>query len=240
MKFAFLADIHGNYDALKAVVNELPSVDRLVVLGDVLGYYPFFGECIDELEKAGTEYIRGNHEAYQMNVLQRPKHPIFDWFYSYFEENASDRDRYWLKNLQAEKSLQLQEQTLKLFHGSPWSVSEYIYPDFLEWSRFDSIDADIIVLGHTHRPMDVHRGKKRIINPGSVGQPRDSNPHASYAIYDDETQQLQFCRTRYDTHRLRETMRDLGHDEKYIDILISPCEKSVEHSWIPKTNTPLF
>jgi len=230
LKFAFLADIHGNYDALKAVVNELPSVDRLVVLGDVLGYYPFFGECIDELEKAGTEYILGNHEAYQMNILQKPSSPIFDWFYRYFEENASDRDRYWLKNLKVEKSIQLKDAKLKFFHGSPWNISEYIYPDFLEWSRFDSIDADIIVLGHTHRPMDVHNGKKRIINPGSVGQPRDCNPQASYAIYDDETQQLQFYRTNYDASRLIEAMSDLNHDEEYINVLLSPWEKSVRHS----------
>jgi putative phosphoesterase len=225
LKLAFLADIHGNYDALKAVVNELPSVDRLVVLGDVLGYYPFFGLCLDEMEKAGAEYISGNHEAYQMNLLQRPAQPIFDWFYGYFEENASDRDRYWLENLQVEKSLKLQEQTLKFFHGSPWSISEYIYSDFSEWSRFDDLDEDIIVLGHTHVPMDLYWNKKRIINPGSVGQPRDGNPQASYAIYDDESQKLQFFRINYDAHRLIEVMHDLGHDEKCINILLSPGGK---------------
>lgn len=225
MKLTFLADIHGNYDALKAVINELPSVDRLVVLGDVLGYYPYFSLCLDELGKAGAEYIGGNHEAYQMNLLQRPDQRIFDWFYKYFEENASDRDRYWLKNLQVEKTLKLQGQTLKFYHGSPWSITEYIYSNFTDWSRFDSIDADIIVLGHTHIPMDVSNGKRRIINPGSVGQPRDRNPHACYAIYDDETQELRFYRTHYDNSRLIEIMRDLGHDERYVNILLPPGGK---------------
>lgn len=222
MKVAFLADIHGNYDALRAVVDELPSVDYLLVLGDVLGYYPFFDLCLDELEKAGAQYVCGNHEAYQMNLLPRPSHPIFEWFYRYFEEQASAHNRDWLKSLKAEKSLRLQDQTLKIFHGSPWSLSEYIYPDFSDWSRFDNIDADLIVLGHTHRPMEVRNGKKRIINPGSVGQPRDDNSRACYAIYDAENQELQLRRTHYNTHRLIEALRDLGHDEKYINIFRAP------------------
>jgi putative phosphoesterase len=228
VKIAVLADIHGNCDALKAVLNHLPSVDLIIVVGDVLGYYPFFETCIDDLMKVNAVCILGNHEAYQMNLLTRPNDPIIDWFHSFYNTNASERTNDWLVNLKDTYTLKVNGTLLSVFHGSPWGVSEYIYPDHKRWNRFRNVNADIILLGHTHLPMDILWNRKRIINPGSVGQPRDGNPKASYVLYEEDSQQVRFCRVLYDPTRVVETMRDMGCDEEYLTILFRDSNKHPE------------
>jgi putative phosphoesterase len=228
MKLAVLADIHGNSEALKAVLNDLPSVDFIIVAGDVLGYYPFFEACVDDLVTVNAVCILGNHEAYQMNLLSRPKDTISEWFHSFYNTNASKRTNDWLINLKNTYTLQSNRTLLKVFHGSPWSISEYIYPDHKKWHRFTGVNADIIILGHTHRPMDILWDQKRIINPGSVGQPRNSNPKASYVIYEGESREVRFCRVDYDPTRVLEAMKDVGCDEEYLTILTRDNRRSRE------------
>ena len=88
---------------------------------------------------------------------------------------------------------------ISVYHGSPWDPQEqYIYPDFREWERFASVDADIIVMGHTHRPLHEKVAGKCIINPGSCGQPRDGIPGAPYAIVDTESREVVMARAEYD------------------------------------------
>ena len=93
MRIAILSDIHGNYDALRSVLNRIPSVDYLIVAGDVLGYYPFFNSCIEELDKADALTIAGNHEYHQLNFISRPNHPIIEWFCKYFEKEANPKSK---------------------------------------------------------------------------------------------------------------------------------------------------
>lgn len=216
MKVALLSDVHGNIDALQAVLEDLPAVDAVIVAGDVLGYYPFFEECITALQKVGALCLCGNHEAYQRASLPLPPKPVLQWFWRLFDSEASRNARDWLEGLSTSLEVLFKEERVMVCHGSPWSAGEYVQPDSVAWHRFERILADTIVLGHTHRPMKVRWGRKLIINPGSVGQPRDGDPRAAYALFDADKREVVFRRVPYDADRLIDTMLRLDHGERYV------------------------
>lgn len=232
MKVALLSDIHGNIDALKAVLDQLPPVDALIAAGDVLGYYPFFEECIDALQELGAHCVCGNHEAYQRGLLPLPAKPVLHWFWQMFASQASKSARQWLEGLSTSLEVLFERERMMVCHGSPWSIAEYIHLDFLRWERFESVAADTIVLGHTHRPMKVRWGKKLLINPGSVGQPRDGDPRAAYAVYDDELKEVTFHRVAYDAEKLVETMMRLEQGEKYVRCFLQGERPARAGTWL--------
>jgi diadenosine tetraphosphatase ApaH/serine/threonine PP2A family protein phosphatase len=86
-----------------------------------------------------------------------------------------------------------------LFHGAPWDpLLGRVYPDFATWERFDEVDADVVLLGHTHYPLVKHQGGRLIVNPGSVGQPRDRGSLAAYAVVDLATGEATIHRVPFD------------------------------------------
>ena len=210
MRIALMADIHGNAPALRAVLAQMPPVDRILVAGDVLGYYPFFEQCLDLLGEAGAVVLLGNHEAMLRGDIPTPKQAVFDWYRDIFEDQASSRTRSWL--LAAGTNLGLDTPAGRMFvcHGSPWRVDEYIYQDYAHWSRFQELPAEIIVMGHTHRPLEVRQSGKWIINPGSVGQPRNHAVGACYAVLDLDLNSLQQKRADYDPTPVLESLEKLG------------------------------
>jgi len=176
MKLALMADIHGNFTALQAVVADLPSVDRLMVAGDVLGYYPLFNQCLELL---------GQSQAVSLS-----------WYSELFSRKASTATLQWLAQLPSSKTFN-DMPGLMLCHGSPWGINEYLYPDSEGLKRFKGKSWQTVVIGHTHRQMDVNIDGCRIINPGSVGQPRDGDLRAAYALLDTCNGDLQFKRVPY-------------------------------------------
>ncbi len=122
-------------------------------------------------------------------------------------------------NLPNEFRFELDSLHLLVCHGSPWSLEEYIYPDNQYLERFAQVDADVIIMGHTHIPWQGHVKGKWLINPGSCGQPRDYQPSSSYAVFDTTDMRLDFCRVEYDLQGFVQELRNQEYPEQLIKIL---------------------
>ena len=115
--------------------------------------------------------------------------------------------------------LDVDGQRVLIVHGSPWSAEEYVYPDRFVPDRFNDVDANIVIMGHTHIPMVRREGERLFINPGSCGQPRDYNPLASYAWLDVATGVAEIGRVPYDLEALQRQCVALGLDGRLTSIL---------------------
>lgn len=223
MKIALLSDIHANYIALNAVVKDAMerNIDHIIFAGDAVGYYPFINEACSTLREIADWCIMGNHDAFLAGRLSvsEDKRTAYALDYSLREISVENMD--WLKNLPEFLELGLSGKLFRVYHGSPWNYLEgYIYPDYDSFSRFDNIEADFVILGHTHYPMIKHVGEKIIINPGSCGQPRDYDPRASYALLDTESGEVNIRRISYDTETVMKKAVELGFDRTVCKMLV--------------------
>ena len=192
MKIACISDIHGNKFALDAVLADLPDdIENLLFLGDLCGYYPFLEECTQLLKKKIAVGIRGNHDQVLIDCLASESFPNTEYEREYGSAlrrsmvglSLSSKD--WIQDLPLTRTISLNGLTLTLYHGAPWNILDgRVYPDFDEWHLFEDEIGDIILLGQTHYPIKKIIKNKLIVNPGSVGQPRDQSNGASYSIID--------------------------------------------------------
>src|SRR3989338_220332 len=190
VRIAIIADIHGNLEALEAVLKDISNknVDDIVCLGDLVGYAANPNEVVDLIKKKGIRCIKGNHD---LNAVTLEK---LDWF----NERAQEALKFTNKVLTEEnkkflmdlpETLELKDKN-KLFavHGSTKDpLYEYLDPTVDEDLIKDMLDeqkADVLVCAHTHLP-DLKRFELKVfLNPGSVGQPRNNNSKSQYAILD--------------------------------------------------------
>ncbi len=197
MRVGLISDIHGNLPALRAVLDALRDADAIFCAGDITGYFESPNEVIAELRERGVEMIAGNHDVYLRNppasanaILRRS----LDMTRSLITRENLD----FLSTLPCEKRFALDGLRIAMYHGSPWNPQEqYIYPDFGNWERFAEIDADVVVLGHTHRPILRQIGSVALVNPGSVGQPRDGDPRPSYAVLETPSGRIELARAAH-------------------------------------------
>lgn len=193
MRILLLADIHANWPALNAI-NE--PFDQCLVLGDLVDYGLEPGPCLDWVRKNATHIIRGNHDhgvAQQVKVngrtgfkyLTTVTRPIT-------QERVSATDRRYLGSLPVSKRLTLDNTRFLLVHATPRDpLDEYALADADFWARrLAEVEANVICVGHTHHPYVLEVGDKLVINPGSVGQPRDGDPRCSYAVIDNHRVEL--------------------------------------------------
>ena len=235
---AVLADIHSNFSALKAVISDIelhyPEIKEIYNLGDMVGYGPDPQKCIEEImsNKLITRTIKGNHDHYVVQASIPPG--INPWAEKAIHiqiENTSIEHRWQLGNQQTiiyTKHLEFPHEIV-LVHGSPqYPLSEYIYPDTeKQMSLFDFMytsNIDILLLGHTHIPFSrtkTANSEKEllIINPGSVGQPRDNDPRASYAVIDLINLEVEIIRIEYDVESVTQRMKSIGLPKLLIDRL---------------------
>lgn len=211
MKVGLLGDIHGNADALRAVLARARAddVERLLVTGDLVGYYFEPAAVLELLSQWPIHTVRGNHEdmlAQSMDSEQAAQ-DIAQRYGSALGVAIQQLDReqlHMLRALPASVALELDGCNVLLCHGAPWSVDEYVYPDAPDTvlGRCADIEADIVVMGHTHYPMLKRVGDKILVNPGSVGQPRDGRPGAQWAVLDTESRSIEFRLEAYDRKAL--------------------------------------
>jgi putative phosphoesterase len=194
MRIGLISDIHANLPALRAVLDALEDADAILCAGDMTGYFESPNEVIAELRARGVTMIAGNHDVYLQNPPPNPNDILRRSLGSTLRAISAENLAF-LSTLSCEKKLTFGGLRISMYHGSPWNPQEqYIYPDFKDWHRFAEIDADVVLLGHTHRPILRQIGSVTLINPGSVGQPRDGDPRPSYATLNTETRQVQLCR----------------------------------------------
>jgi len=214
MKIGFISDIHGNFEALKSVLAELDAlnVGAIYCLGDVVGYYAQPNECCEALRERGVLCLMGNHDWYVAGggFCQRSR-------------SVNDCIQYQRRVLTAENVGWIREfpvsrraGDMRLVHGG-WSdpIDEYLKPSPAYFAR---IDGDVFLSGHTHiQSLDAF-GSKVYCNPGSVGQPRDGDPRAAFAVYDGE---FRLLRVQYDMESVFSSMKAAGFDDYYYGCLVT-------------------
>ncbi len=210
MKLAVISDIHSNLPALQEVLKEVQSeeVDMLLCLGDIVGYGPFPNRTVEVLRKIKTEkiFVRGNHDDRVLEGkterLSRDAERAVQWT----KKHINEKNLRFLRKLDRTEEVKIGNSKVFLAHGSPRKpLSEYIYEsteeELLE-SFFRMTNSDVILLGHTHVPFIREVGGNLILNPGSVGQPRDGDNRTSYAILDTENWEINQDRTEYDVEKV--------------------------------------
>jgi diadenosine tetraphosphatase ApaH/serine/threonine PP2A family protein phosphatase len=230
MRFAILADIHSNLAAFETVLGDLEKrggFDKIWCLGDVVGYGPDPHECIERLRQFGPLCIAGNHDWAAIDKMDTSEfNPVAAIAALWTTQQLTAEDRDYLLNLPQT----LYEDDFTLAHGSPREpIWEYLLSTEAAQDNFDSFETAYCLVGHSHVPLvfeliddkvvcrefeegaNLKLGKTRmIINPGGVGQPRDGDPRASYAIYDAEARTITHYRVEYDIQATQKKMEERG------------------------------
>ena len=224
VKVGIISDVHGNSLGLAAVLVDLDrqGVDCVLGAGDMVGYYPCVNEVFELLRCREMTWILGNHECYLLGRLTVSPERWKDYNLNYVDRVIKEDHRKWLAKLPTNRTLDLNGARWILCHGSPWVVDEYIYPNYKYFERFNRIEADVVVMGHTHIPLIRQVGRVLLINPGSCGQPRDRNPLAAYALVDTRTFHVEIRRIAYEGKPLCHRIRAEGFDPKLIKLI---CKK---------------
>jgi putative phosphoesterase len=207
MRLALLGDIHGNFAALQAVLvaAKASRADILCITGDFVGYYYEPARVLDLISQWPHFAVRGNHEDMlfaaindleKADAYRRRYGSGLDAALSELSMEALST----LKELPQSRRLEFDGKQLLLGHGAPWSTNFYIYPDAAIdiWSKLSNYNVNYIVLGHTHHSFARRVCTTLVINPGSVGQPRDRKPGAAWALLDTERDVVDFHLESYD------------------------------------------
>jgi diadenosine tetraphosphatase ApaH/serine/threonine PP2A family protein phosphatase len=236
VRIAVLSDIHSNLVALDAVLAKIGSVDAIWLLGDVVGYCAQPDEVVDRLSTLGAIGVRGNHDGAAAGVLD------VTWFNAdaraaieWTRTTIAEPTRAWLAAL----PLRYSEGDYTLVHGSPRDPTwEYVTSAALARAGLSAITTEHGLHGHTHVPIaftevdgrmrtlapragnTVALGEGRtFLNPGSVGQPRDGDPRASYLILDTDARTATWNRVAYDIDAVASMIRAAGLPGRLADRL---------------------
>jgi predicted phosphodiesterase len=235
--WAVISDIHGNYEALKAIRPYLHAADIIYCLGDVVGYGPQPNECCRVIKDLNAEIVSGNHdlaavENYDNERFNERARAAIEWT----AENLTGQSRRFLKSL--DRYIITDKATF--VHGSWPDPDAYVFNINDAAVAMENQPTELCFAGHTHRPalyMNSENGRidklpvrtdmayklipghKYFINPGSIGQPRDGNPAAALVLYDDETQTLSFVRQTYDVQAVQAMMKSYSLPQKLIERL---------------------
>ncbi|MCZ7554401.1 MAG: hypothetical protein B6D39_12660 [Anaerolineae bacterium UTCFX2] len=235
MRVLIISDIHANITALDTVLAEAGKYDAVWCLGDLVGYGPDPNECITRVRQLpGIQCIIGNHDMAALQQLDSDSfNPEARTAIVWTQKSLSESSRIFLQHLP--EKIELADVTLA--HGSPrHPVWEYLLDTRTATYSFDFFDTPLCFVGHTHLPMifsmnnsfyaatqtvpeankTIPTPQRAILNPGSVGQPRDHDPRAAYAIYDTDSKTWEYRRVSYDVLAVQDRMREAGLPERHI------------------------
>lgn len=234
MRIAVLSDVHGNLPALDAVLEALKPYDAVWQLGDVVGYGPQPDEVVARLAAEKAVGVRGNHDSAAIGDLETDAfnddaRAAVEWT----AEQIRPETRQWLAAL----PLRSIDDPFTLVHGSPRDPTwEYVYSAAIARANLSAFQTDHCLVGHTHVPLAFRErrsggmesaiartnttmsldGGRLIINPGSVGQPRDGDPRASALLLDTEARSLEWHRVEYPVAQVQRLMRSLDFPKRLI------------------------
>lgn len=187
MKTLVISDLHGNRAALDAVATAEPH-DAVICLGDIVGYGPEPGACARWTQEHATLVVQGNHDRALADGVSPRCREQFKWLADAMaplgREQLNAHETAWLRALPRWAVLDLAGKQFMFVHATPVDpLYQYLGPDRDAWAReLVTIDTDAVVVGHTHLQFDLDLGDKHVVNPGSVGQPKDGDPRAAYAV----------------------------------------------------------
>jgi diadenosine tetraphosphatase ApaH/serine/threonine PP2A family protein phosphatase len=235
MRTLIISDIHANLTALEAVLADAGKIDAVWCLGDLVGYGPDPNECVERIRGLpNLQCIIGNHDAAAAgNIEVDAFNPEARKTVLWTQERLTPANKEYLKNLPERVDL----EDITLVHGSPFRpVWEYLLDTRTATFNFEFFETPYCFVGHTHLPVIYHLPDDRLIaqlivpehsskmtlaprailNPGSVGQPRDRDHRAAYAILDLSDYTWEWHRVEYDIESVQERMRQENLPERHI------------------------
>jgi diadenosine tetraphosphatase ApaH/serine/threonine PP2A family protein phosphatase len=215
MRYAILSDVHGNIESLQRAVALADDADELLCLGDIVGYGPNPNECVQLLRERVKHAVLGNHdlaalENFGVEYFNDAARAAIAWT----QHVLTEENRAWLNAL----SYEIRYPDFLMVHGAPVDYFEYILDKRTAAKAFALTDAPVIFIGHTHiaeywvqepdgsighkhmqhgGELVFEEGRRYIIDVGSIGQPRDLNPEASFVFYDPQTRTVEWVRYPY-------------------------------------------
>lgn len=217
MRLGCISDIHGNRVALDAVIDDMPPVDKLICCGDVIGYNPWPADCLTRIREEADLVVQGNHDR-EVHTPEKYKQnrSAYEGL-KLAQERLSDDQLEWLAGLPEQATTV--DGTVRVVHSHPTVLDKYVRPgQFSEMVNHLEDEERCLLLGHTHQQHAVDMGKfdrdELIVNPGSVGQPRDNDPRAAYAVVDTDSWTVELNRVEYDIPRVQEEVSRVGLPKK--------------------------
>ncbi|EDS77612.1 phosphodiesterase, family subfamily [Clostridium botulinum C str. Eklund] len=224
MKIAIFSDVHGNLEALKAVLSDIKSknVDRIVCLGDLVGYGPFPNEVIDIVRNENILNIVGNYDTavVQNNIEYIQDNPLNrDFALPWSVKEVTDANKKYLNRLPEDIIIVENGKVIKFVHGSTRAINEYLLEDSKEEKEvMNEFKEDILICGHTHLPYIKEYENKILINDGSVGKPKIGNPNITYIILTIEDEvKSEIVEIPYNYEETVKAMEDRDFPQKLID-----------------------
>src|SRR5579863_7674743 len=243
MRILVLSDLHANAGALAAALDAAAGRwDVSVCLGDVVGYGPDPHELVARLRELGTQTIRGNHDKAVAGLMDTTDfNPVAKAAVDWTRAQLNAEDLAWLSELPHGP---LATDDIVLVHGAFQDEDEYVFTPAQALDGLLDSTAEVTFFGHTHHQggfchhdstlevlqihprstesfaaLRVEKGRRYLLNPGSIGQPRDSDPRAAFAIADLEHQIVEFWRVPYDINAVQERMRSAHLPEPLVQRL---------------------
>ncbi|OPY31498.1 MAG: phosphodiesterase [Methanomassiliicoccales archaeon PtaU1.Bin124] len=225
VRIGFISDVHANVIALRAVLEELDDrrVDIIYNAGDLIGYYPYPSETIELLRRRAVVSIRGNHDRSVLSVDTNRMNPWAASAVSWTAGHLDPEGRRYLERLTDSLDFTIGEMAGSMHHGSPDDEDEYIFEERAGQYLLESAGTRLLVLGHTHIPFVKRVSRGVIINPGSVGQPRDGDRRSSCLVYDVTSGEFENVRVDYDIGEVQEAVLEVG--------LPSSLAERLAHGW---------
>ena len=234
-RVAVLTDVHGNATALAAALDRIDAlgIEQTYCGGDLVGYGPRPNEVCQEIERRGIPTIYGNYDyaiardledcgcAYVTQHDRELGQQSVDWTLA----NTDERSKAFMRALPFDIRFDLGGQRVRLVHGSPRKVNEYLFED-KPARTFERIaggaDCDVLVFGHTHKPWVAEYGGVLFVNCGSVGKPKDGDPRAAFAVVDGEGGEIDVAieRVEYDAESVAREVSAAGLPDEYADKLV--------------------
>ena len=238
MRYVVISDIHGNFPALQMALVDAEPFDAVLCLGDIVGYGPNPNECVERIQEFPLTCIAGNHDwgaigRVDLHIFNSDARQALFWT----QRELTPENRNFISDL----PMTMRIEDILLAHGSPRDpIWEYLVDARAAKENFALHDFQVALVGHTHLPLALEwveefkqarvllpdwdiplewEKRRLIINPGSVGQPRDGNPRASYAILDTDTKTWESHRVPYAVEITQERMRARGLPQRLIDRL---------------------
>jgi len=236
MTYGLISDIHGNLEALEAVLSELEGVEGFLCLGDIVGYGADPRACLERVRGLrNLTCIAGNHDLagigrYDLNWFNPLARAAIEWT----SQQLATEERSYLASL----PLTVEVEEAIAVHGSLPEPMEYITTPQEARECFDAMSGPLVFVGHTHmaeyyRVLRETRSPEQVslfsggrislepqvryvVNPGAIGQPRDGNPAASFGVWDPSAHAVETRRASYDIERAQEKMRRAGLPEYLI------------------------
>ena len=209
MLIGLIADVHSNAVALKAVLASFDKmgVKKILHAGDIIGYNPYPNETIELFRKYKIISIQGNHDRALLSGDTSDFNTYAEIALKWTKDALHPENLDFFSTLKNREHFDMDRKTMVIIHGSPRDVDEYVYPENAIPFFLAMVKADVLVLGHTHVQFMKKFSIGTIFNPGSVGQPRDADPNAAFAVLDTVSGEVELKRTGYDIEKVIEDMQ---------------------------------